>query len=119
MCSAVLQYSKFIKNGWTILNTDSDVWTLAAMYQDEDSNTEIAVVTTNTESSSTNTNWQFGSMTSQYIVEVYRTSATENCTQLTGVVLPTNGVLRYTLPSNSVTTFHFTIEAEAAVATAG
>jgi len=101
------------------LNTDSDVWTLAAMYQDEDFNTEIAVITTNTESSSTSTNWQFGSMSSQYIVEVYRTSATENCTQLTDVVLPTNGVLQYTLPSNSITTFHFTIEAEPAVATAG
>lgn len=116
---AMMQYSKFIKNGWTILSTDSDVWTLAAMYQDEESNTDIAVVTTNTESSSTNTNWQFGSMSSHYVVEVFRTSATENCTQLTDVVLPSNGVLQYTLPSNSITTFHFTIEAEAAVATAG
>ena len=101
------------------MSTDSDVWTLAAMYQDEESNTDIAVVTTNTESSSTSTNWQFGSMSSQYVVEVFRTSATENCTQLTDVVLPSNGVLQYTLPSNSITTFHFTIEAEAAVATAG
>lgn len=89
------------------------------MYQNDSSSTEIAVVTTNTESGSTATNWQFGSMSSEYTVEVYRTSATENCTQLTDVVLPMSGILQYTLPSNSITTFYFTVSTESETATAG
>ena len=115
----ILQYSKFIKNGWTILDTTSDVWTLAAMCQTDDSSTEIAVVTTNTESSGTTTNWQFGSLSQETFVEVYRTSTSENCTQLTDAVLPTSGVLQYGLLSNSITTFHFTMVTAAAAATAG
>ena len=89
------------------------------MHQNDNSTIEVAVVTTNTESGSTTTYWHFGSMSSEYTVEVYRTSATENCTQLTDVVLPTSGILQYTLPSNSITTFYFTASAESATATAG
>jgi hypothetical protein len=48
VCVCVLQYSKFIKNGWTILDTDEDEWTLAAMYQNDDSSVQTAVVSTNT-----------------------------------------------------------------------
>ena len=114
-----LQYSKFIKNGWTILDTMQDVWTLAAMYQHDDSSTELAVVTTNKDSSSTTTNWHFGTMPEELVVEVYRTSATENCTRLTDAVLPSSGVLQYQLPATSITTFHFTTVPSSAVATAG
>lgn len=117
-----LQYSKFIKNGWTILDTSTDTATLAAMYQHSGSSTELAVVTTNTDTSSTTTNWDFGSMPMEYAVEVYRTSASENCTRLADVSLPTSGLLQYDLPAQSITTFHFTTEADgssSAAATAG
>lgn len=118
-----LQYTKFIKNGWTILDTTQDDRTLAAMYQHEDSSTEIAVVTTNTGTSSTTTNWNFGSTSPlQYTVEVYRTSSSENCAQVADTLLPTSGNLQYDLPAQSITTFHFTFVAEStisAVATAG
>lgn len=119
LCACALQYSKFIKNGWTILDTTQDIWTLAAMYEHDDSNTEMAVVTTNKDSSSTRTNWHFGSMSEDLAVEVYRTSATENCTRLTDAVLPSSGVLKYELPATSVTTFHFVTVPSSAVATAG
>ena len=114
-----MQYSKFIKNGWTILDTSQDIWTLAAMNKLDASTSEIAVVTTNKDSSTTTTNWQFGSMSAQYIVEVYRTSATENCTRLTDAVLPSNGVLQYDLPGNSITTFYFITGSTTSAATAG
>jgi O-glycosyl hydrolase len=114
-----MQYSKFIKNGWTILDTSQDIWTLAAMNKRDDSMTEIAVVTTNKDSSTTTTNWQFGSTPVQDVVEVYRTSATENCTRLTDAVLPSNGGLQYNLPGNSITTFYFITGSESSAATAG
>lgn len=119
----VLQYSKFIKNGWTILDTTQDDKTLAAMLKHSDSSTEIAVVTTNTGTSSSTTNWNFGSTSSlQYTIKAYRTSATENFLQLADVLLPTNGVLQHELPAQSITTFHFTYVAQSATpaaATAG
>lgn len=116
----LMQYSKFIKNGWTILDTSQDIWTLAAMYQFDETSTEIAVVTTNQDSSGSSINWHFGSMPQQYIIEVYRTSATENCTRLTDAVLPSSGVLQYNLPARSITTFHFILmSSESATATAG
>lgn len=117
-----VQYSKFIKNGWTILDTSTDASTLAAMYQPQNSNMELAVVTTNTDTSSTKTNWDFGSMPEQIAVEVYRTSASENFTQLADVLLPISGLLQYDLPAQSITTFYFTVEADTtapASATAG
>ena len=119
VCVCALQYSKFIKTGWTILDTTQDIWTLAAMYEHDDSSTEMAVVTTNKDSSSTTTNWRFGSMSEDLAVEVYRTSATENCTRLTDVALPSDGVLKYELPATSITTFHFITVPSSAVATAG
>lgn len=116
----VLQYSKFIKNGWTILDTTQDDRTLAAMYQHQDHSTEMAVVTTNTDTSSTTTNWDFGSTSPvQYVLELYRTSASENFTRLPDVLLPMSGRLQYDLPAQSITTFHFTYIATAALATAG
>ena len=116
----VLQYTKFIKNGWTILDTTQDDRTLAAMYQHQDSSTEVAVVTTNTDTSSTATKWNFGSTSPvQYALEVYRTSASENFTRLSDVLLPMSGLLQYDSPAQSITTFHFTFTAVAAVATAG
>ena len=116
----VLQYSKFIKNGWTILDTSQDERTLAAMYQHQDSSTEMAVVTTNTDTSSSATNWDFGSTSPlQYVLELYRTSASENFTRLPDLLLPMSGHLQYELPAQSITTFHFTYVAAAALATAG
>ena len=129
-CSAVkpvvlsdVQYTKFIKNGWTILDTAQDDRTLAAMYQHEDSSTEVAAVTTNTGSSGTTTNWNFGSTSPlQYTLEVYRTSSSENCARVANALLPSSGRLQYDLPAQSITTFHFTFVADStpsAVATAG
>ena len=116
----VLQYSKFIKNGWTILDTTQDDRTLAAMYQHQDYSTEMAVVSTNTDMSSTTTNWDFGSTSPvQYVLELYRTSASENFTRLPDVLLPMSGRLQYDLPAQSITTFYFTYVATAALATAG
>ena len=90
------------------------------MIQSDDSSTQVAVVTTNTGSDTTTTDWNFGSTNSaQYSVEVYRTSATENFAQLSDVTLPTSGVLQYGLPSNSITTFHLTLLPDSGTATAG
>ena len=93
------------------------------MYQHADSSIEMAVVTTNTDTSSTTARWNFGSTSPlQYALEVYRTSAAENCTQLPGVLLPTSGLFEYALPAQSITTIHFTYVAPnivAIVATAG
>ena len=116
----VLQYSRFIKNGWTILDTIQDERTLAAMYQHQNSSTEMVVVTTNTDTSSTTANWDFGSTSPvQYALELYRTSASENFTRLPDVLLPMSGRLQYDLPAQSITTFHFTYGAAATLATAG
>ena len=118
-----LQYSRFIKNGWTILDTAADVSTLAASYQHENGSTEITVVTTNSDTSSSETNWEFGSTSPlQHVVEIYRTSATENFARQTDAVLPSNGLLQYGLPQQSITTFHFTYlpdSVSTAAATAG
>lgn len=89
------------------------------MYQHQDSTIEVAVVTTNADTSTTATNWDFGSTSPvQYLLELYRTSATENFTRLPDVLLPMSGRLQYDLPAQSITTFHFTYVA-AASATAG
>ena len=109
-----LQYSKFIKNGWTILDTSTETSTLAAMYQQEDSSTDIAVVSTNTGTSSTTTNWGFDSSSMQHTIEVYRTSASENFVRQADVLLPESGVLQYELPAQSITTFHLTFTADSA-----
>ena len=118
---SVLQYSKFIKNGWTILDTTQDDKTLAAMYQISNTRTKICVVTTNTDTTSTTTNWDFGSLPFQYAVEVYRTSSSESFLRLQDAFLPTTGVLQYSLPAQSITTFFFTLLSQSAesVATAG
>lgn len=90
------------------------------MYQHQNSSTEVAVISTNTDESSSTTNWSFGSTSSvQYAIEVYRTSASENFTRLSDALLPMSGLLQYDLPAQSITTFHLTLEAPAAVATAG
>lgn len=116
----VLQYSKFIKNGWTILDTTQDPRTLAAMYQHQDSSTEIAVITTNTDTDSTTASWDFGSTSPlQYVLELYRTSSSENFTRLPDLLLPMSGQLRYELPAQSITTFHFTYVSAATFTTAG
>ena len=79
----------------------------------------MAVVTTNTDTSSITTNWDFGSSPVQYVLELYRTSASENFTRLPDVLLPMSGRLQYDLPAQSITTVHFTYVAAAASATAG
>ena len=106
-----LQYSKFIKNGWTILATDADEWTLAAMRKDDDSSVEMAVVSTNTGLFNTTADWSFGAIALPVDVEVYRTSATEDFARLGNVRLPTSGLLRYDLPPDTITTFHMTFNA--------
>ena len=106
--SCALQYSKFIKNGWTILTTDQDEWTLAAMRKDAGGAIEMAVVSTNTGLYNVTANWSFGTIALPVYVEVYRTSATENFAQLEYVQLPINGLFAYDLPPNSITTFHTT-----------
>lgn len=110
--ACALQYSKFIKNGWTIL-TVADEWTLAAMRQndDNDSSIEMAVISTNTGLYNVTTNWGFGAIAQAVAVEVYRTSATENFAQLGNVQLPSSGVMVYELPPNTITTFHMTFSA--------
>ncbi len=106
--SNVLQYSKFIKNGWTILETNEEEWTLAAMCRNDDGSLEAAVVSTNTGLYDTTVNWSFGTITLPVYVEVYRTSATEDFAQLEFVLLPTTGLLQYDLPTDTITTFHMT-----------
>ncbi|KAL3153750.1 hypothetical protein ABBQ32_013341 [Trebouxia sp. C0010 RCD-2024] len=110
---AMMQYSKFIKNGWTILTTDADDWTLAAMrkHDDNDSSIDMAVVSTNTGLYNATTNWGFGALALPVDVEVYRTSATEDFARLESVQLSTSGVLQYDLPPNTITTFHMTFSA--------
>ncbi|KAL3131226.1 hypothetical protein ABBQ38_000524 [Trebouxia sp. C0009 RCD-2024] len=74
----VMQYSKFIKSGWTILDTSQEDKTLAAMYQHQDFTTEITVVTTNTDASSTTRLWNFGSTSpEQYAIEADESSLPE------------------------------------------
>ena len=103
-----MQYSKFIKNGWTILDTNEDEWTLAAMYQNDDGSLQAAVVSTNTGLYDISVNWSFGTIALPVYVAVYRTSATENFAQLEYVLMPTTGLLQYDLPTDTITTFHVT-----------
>ncbi|DBA75930.1 hypothetical protein WJX79_010130 [Trebouxia sp. C0005] len=105
----MMQYSKFIKNGWTILETDEDEWTLAAIYQNDDGSVQIAVVSTNTGLYDITVNWSFGTIALPVYMEVYRTSATENFAQLEYVLLSTDGLLQYDLPPDTITTFHVTL----------
>ena len=104
----VLQYSKFIKNGWTILTTDQDEWTLAAMRKNDDASIEMTVVSTNTGLYNVTADWSFGTISLPVYVEVYRTSATENFAQLEYAKLPTDGLFQYDLPPDTITTFHMT-----------
>ena len=105
---SALQYSKFIKNGWTILATDADEWTLAAMRQADDNSIEMAVVSTNTGLFNVTADWSFGAIALPVNVEVYRTSATEDFARLGNIRLPTSGLLNYDLPPDTITTFHMT-----------
>lgn len=101
-----LQYSKFIKNGWTILNT-ADEYTLAAIHQQEGTDSfQIAIVATNNGLLNVTADWSFGVLVEPVTVELYRTSASENFAQLPSVVLPTSGLLQYTLPPSTITTFY-------------
>lgn len=103
-----LQYSKFIKNGWTILNV-ADENTLAATQQQDGSDSfEIAVVATNNGLMNVTADWSFGLLVEPVFVAVYRTSATEDFTPLAPVALQTSGLLQYDLPPSTITTFHAT-----------
>ena len=101
-----LQYSKFIKNGWTILNTADDNTLAATCPGDETNSTQVAIVVTNNGLVSVTADWSFGALVKPVSMEVYRTSATENFAQLPQVELPSTGLLEYALPPSTITTFY-------------
>lgn len=87
------------------------------MRQVDDSRIEMAVVSTNTGLFNVTADWGFGAIASPVDIEVFRTSATEDFARLGNVQLPTSGLLKYDLPSNTITTFHMTFNAVDAAAT--
>lgn len=101
-----MQYSKFIKNGWTIINIADDDTLGATCPGYETNSTQVAIVVTNDGLFNGTADWSFGLLVEPVSVEVYRTSATENFAQLPSIEMPLTGLLQYALPPSTITTFY-------------